>query len=62
MSDTRVRIARVVVGYPDTRPELKAVAGVIDEVNRSVRADRGEARNKCLKPMRFRLDEDGPQD
>ena len=42
MSDTRVQIARVVVAYPgDTQAEAEAIAGVIDEVNRSVGADRG---------------------
>ena len=64
MSGTRVRIARVVVGYPgDTRPEAEAVAGVIDEVNRSVGADRGVRLEAVTwKTHAFPgLHEDGPQ-
>jgi hypothetical protein len=64
MSDSQVRIARVVLAYPgDTRTEAETVEGVIAEVNRSVGTDRGVR----LEPVTWKthtfpgLHPDGPQ-
>ena len=64
MPGTQVQIARVVVASPgDARPEAKAVAGVIEEINRSVGTDHGvrlEAVNWETHAFPG-LHEDGPQ-